>query len=164
MAFAGTDAALALDQIRRHVPMIIAIEREFGASPTGQAFIKHIIGDSNLSSCQIQMVGVRRSERYKLNEPVLLDGTTATLLDISTTGAHVVSPAALKPTQELYVALRMDSTPLPAVAVWVQYELPSEGPQYRAGIQFAPSAAAAVAEYIAKLAANGSHGDNGKSS
>ena len=152
MAFSGADAAVALDQIRKHVPMIIAIEREFGASPTGQALIKNIIADDNLSSCQIQMVGVRRSQRYKVNESVLLDGTTATLLDISTTGAHVISPAALKPTQELTVALRVDSPPLPAVAVWVQYELPREGPQYRAGIQFAPSAAAAVAEYISEMA------------
>ena len=152
MAFSGGDAAVALDQIRQHVPMIIAVEREFGASPAGQALIRQIIADDNLSSCQIQMVGVRRSQRYKVNEPVLLDGTTATLLDISTTGAHVLSPAALKPTQELYVALRVDSTPLPAVAVWVQYELPREGPQYRAGIQFAPSAAAAVAEYISEMA------------
>ena len=152
MAFADTDAAVALDQIRHHVPMIIAFEREFGSSPPGQALIKQIITDDQLSSCQIQMVGVRRSQRYKVNEPVLLDGTTATLLDISMTGAHVVSSAALKPTQELHVALRVDSTPLPAVAVWVQYELPREGPQYRAGIQFAPSAAAAVAAYISEMA------------
>ena len=152
MAFSEADADVALDQIRHHVPMIVAIEREFGASPAGQALVKQIIADDTLSSCQIQMVGVRRSQRYKVNEPVLLDGTTATLLDISTTGAHVLSPSALKPTQELYVALRIDSTPLPAVAIWVQYELPREGPQYRAGIQFAPSAAAAVAEYISQKA------------
>ena len=132
MAFPDTDADIALDQIRHHVPMIIAVEREFGASPAGQALIKQIIADDNLSSCQIQMVGLRRSQRYKVNEPVLLDGTTATLLDISTTGAHVVSPAALKPTQELYLALRVDATPLLAIAVWVQYELPQGGPQYRA--------------------------------
>lgn len=152
MAFPDTDAAVALDRIRQHMPMIVAVEREFGVSPAGQALIAQVLADETLSSCQIQMVGVRRSQRFKVNQPVLLDGTTATLLDISMTGAHVVSPAALKPTQELYVALRVDSTPLPAVAVWVQYELPREGPQYRAGIQFAPSAAAAVAEYISQMA------------
>jgi hypothetical protein len=38
------------------------------------------------------------------------------------------------------------------MAVWVQYELPKEGPRYRAGIQFADSAAAAVAEYISEVA------------
>jgi hypothetical protein len=152
VAFLDTDADIALDRIREDPPAIIAVEREFAASPAGQALLKQILADSNLATCQIQNVGVRRSLRYRVNERVLLDGATATLVDISTTGAHIVSPAALKPTQELYVALRLDSTPLLAVAVWVQYELPREGPQYRAGIQFAASAAAAVAEYIAEMA------------
>ena len=151
MAFSDTDASIALDQIRHHVPMIVAVEREFGGSPAGQALVNEIIADDTLSTCQIQLVGVRRSLRHKVNERVLLDGTTATLLDISRTGAHVVSASALKPTQELYLALRNDSQPLLAVAVWVQYELPSEGPQYRAGIQFAPSAAAAVAKYLSEM-------------
>jgi hypothetical protein len=150
MAFSEADADIALEQIRRHVPMIIAVEREFGASPAGQAFFKQLHADPNLATCQIQMVGVRRSQRYRVNKGVLLDGTAATLLDISTTGAHLISSVVLKPGQEVYVTLRSDNPPVLAVAVWVQYELPREGPQYRAGIQFAPSAAAAVAEYISQ--------------
>ena len=151
MVFSDADADVALDQIRHHLPMIIAVEREFGASPAGQKLVTQIRAEDALATCQVQMVGLRRSLRYKVNERVQLDGATATLLDISTTGAHVVSPSALKPTQKLRLALRLDSQPLVAVTVWVQYELPREGPQYRAGILFAPSATAAVAEFISEM-------------
>jgi hypothetical protein len=151
LAFPDRDADIALERIREDPPAIIALEREFAASPPGQAFLKQITREDTVAKCQIQMVGVRRSQRYRVNERVLLDGETATLLDISPTGAHVVSTLTLKPTQELYLTLRLDTPPLLAVAVWVQYELPAEGPQYRAGIQFAPSAAAQVAEYIADM-------------
>jgi hypothetical protein len=152
LAIPDTEAGRALEYIREHVPVIIAIERGFAAGPVGQALLKQIQADAGLTSCQIQMVGVRRSQRYKVNVPVRLGGANARLLDISATGAHVVSTSMLKPAQELQLTLRPDGDPLQAVAVWVQYELPKEGPQYRAGIQFHPSAVLAAAEYIAEIA------------
>jgi hypothetical protein len=146
-----TDVAFALARIREAVPAIIAVERDFADTPDGQSLLGAIRGDSNLSTCQVQTVGVRRSHRYRVDELVTLDGTRARLLDISATGAHVLCASALQPTQELQVVLRMDGDVLPAVTVWVQFELPREGPQYRAGIQFASSAAGAVAEYISQM-------------
>jgi hypothetical protein len=151
LVFSDAEAELALEAVRDYVPAIIAVEREFAASPIGQVFLQTVRADEALAGCQIQTVGVRRSQRYRVKERVLLDGTSAMLLDISTTGAHVIGPAVLKPSQQLNLALRAGSVPLPAVAVWVQYELPKEGPRYRAGIQFADSAATAVAEYISEM-------------
>ena len=151
LVFSHTEADVALQRIREVVPLIVAVEREFAESPAGQALLSSIRADPNLSTCQIQIIGLRRSPRYRVDDRVLLDGTSAQLLDISAEGAHVLSGAVLSPAQEVRVVLRVNSSPLPAVAVWVQFELPREGPQYRARIQFAPSAAAAVAEYISEM-------------
>jgi hypothetical protein len=152
VSFTDAEADLALEEIRRSIPAIIALERSFASSPAGRNLLRAIRQNDALATCQIQTVGVRRSHRYRVNERVLLDGESATLLDISVTGAHVVCPAALKPTQQVNLALRLDSPPLAAETVWVQYELPKEGPRYRAGIRFADSAAASVAEYISEMA------------
>ena len=151
LVFSHTEADVALQRIRESIPLIVAVDCDFAESPAGQALLSAIRADPTLSTCQIQIVGVRQSPRYRVDDRVLLDGTTVQLLDISAGGAHVLSGAVLKPTQEVQVVLPVKSAPLPAVAVWVQFELPREGPQYRAGIQFAPSAAAVVAEYISKV-------------
>ena len=151
IVFPHTDVDFALARIREAVPAIVAVERDFAESSSGRALLSAIRADPNLSTCQVQTVGVRRSHRYRVDEPVTVDGTSARLRDISATGAHILSASVLRPTQELQVVLRVDASPLPAVAVWVQFELPSDGPQYRAGIQFAPSAAAAVSEYISQM-------------
>jgi hypothetical protein len=97
------------------------------------------------------MVAVRQSQRHRLVEPVFIDGSAGTLLDISTTGAHVLGTSPIQPAQRVYLAMKPGAPPLTAFAVWVQYELPKEGPQYRAGVEFTASAAAAVADYVAEL-------------
>jgi hypothetical protein len=152
-AFADTDAALAMDAIRAQRPPIIAIERNFAATAAGQGFIKRIKTDSALQRCEIEMVGIRRAARLKLSPTVDIhvDGESATLLDVSVTGAHIVSPWALRPKQRVRVALRAGAPPVTGIVVWAHFELPGEGPRYRAGIEFVASAADSVREFIATL-------------
>jgi hypothetical protein len=151
LAFTDSDARLALERMREHVPAIVAVERLFAESDAGLALLRELRSDERLAGCQIQTVGVRRSHRYRTNEPVLLDGTPATLLDISSTGAHVLCESPLKAAQPVQIALRATALPVNATAVWVQYELPKEGPRYRAGIRFAEPAAGQVGDFISAM-------------
>ena len=64
--------------------------------------------------------------------------------------AHIISLAPVKPRQRLRISLKDGDRPLTGVAVWVHFELPEEGPRYRAGIEFGPSASSAVADYISE--------------
>ena len=147
-AFADTDAALALEQIRRELPTVIAVERRFAATLPGQGFLSQIRSDESLAGCQVQTVGVRQALRHRVNEQVFIDGMPAKLLDISVTGARVVSNSPMQPVQRLHLSMEPGGAPLTAFTVWVQYELPKEGPRYRAGVEFAASAAPAVIDYV----------------
>jgi hypothetical protein len=152
-AFADTDTSLALEAIREQIPPVIAIERNFAATASGQAFIKRVKADPALQRCEIETVGIRRASRHTLSPAVdiSVDGESATLLDVSVTGAHIVSPWSLKPKQRIRIALRAGAPPLTGIVVWAHFELPNEGPRYRAGIEFVASAADSVREFIATL-------------
>jgi PilZ domain len=85
--------------------------------------------------------GTRRAPRVRIAEGigVTVDGSAATLVDLSTVGAQVVSPTVLKPNQRVRVglsdtkgAIRCNS----AVA-WASFEMPKGLPtRYRAGVEF----------------------------
>jgi len=69
-------------------------------------------------------------------ERVMIDGDTATLLDLSTTGARVRSAGPLRPNQHVRVVLKArGSLKIPGVVVWSTLE---SGPplHYHAGIAF----------------------------
>lgn len=70
---------------------------------------------------------------------VLLDGSPATLVDVSVTGAQVVSSTVLKPNQRVRVVLPDERHPIRCAAnvAWATLELLHTGPQYRAGLSFA---------------------------
>lgn len=152
-AFADTDANMALEVIREQLPPVIAVERNFAATASGQGFLKRIKADPGLQRCEIEMVGIRRAARLNLSPAVEIhvDGESARLLDVSVTGAHILSPLSLKPKQRVRIALRAGAPPLIGIVVWAHFELPNDGPRYRAGIEFVPSANDLVAEFIATL-------------
>jgi hypothetical protein len=92
--------------------------------------------------------GTRRAKRYRISPPldVMVDGNTATLVDLSKIGAQVVSTAALKPNQRVRLGLTDDRATVRVngrVAL-ASFEIPPKlGPRYRAGIEFvAPDQAA----------------------
>jgi hypothetical protein len=99
--------------------------------------------------------GTRRAPRYKVTEPVevLVDGNTATLVDVSTVGAQVVTPAVLKPNQRIRMSLPEDNGAIrfKASVAWAKFEIPPKsGPRYRAGVEFLDADAAAVDAYCAR--------------
>ena len=104
---------------------------------------------------QLDFNGTRRAQRYKVAAPVdvLVDGNAATLVDVSTVGAQVVTPVVLKPNQRIRVALPEDggSIRFNAAVAWAKFEIPpNSGPRYRAGIEFLDANASAVDAYCAR--------------
>jgi len=99
--------------------------------------------------------GTRRAPRFKVAGAVdvLVDGNTATLVDVSTVGAQVLTPTVLKPNQRIRMALPEDNGAIRfnAAVAWAKFEIPPQsGPRYRAGIEFIDANADALDAYCTK--------------
>ena len=99
--------------------------------------------------------GTRRAPRFKIagSVDVLVDGNSATLVDVSTVGAQVLTPTVLKPNQRIRMALPEDNGAIRfnAAVAWAKFEIPPQsGPRYRAGLEFIDANANALDAYCAK--------------
>lgn len=99
--------------------------------------------------------GTRRAPRFKIAEAVgvMVDGNAATLVDLSTVGAQVVSRATLKPNQRVRVSLADDRGALRfnAAVAWARFEIPPQsGPRYRAGIDFVDADPAGIDAFCSR--------------
>ncbi len=87
-------------------------------------------------------LGTRQARRFRMDAglEVRFGETSATLVDLSQTGAHVVGPIALRPRQRVLFSL-VDSEQdlkITGSVAWVFFE-PTQGngpPHYRAGLKF----------------------------
>jgi hypothetical protein len=81
---------------------------------------------------------------------VVIDGKSALLIDLSTVGAQVVSPASLKPNQAIAMALPDTSgtVQFDAKVAWTSFVESPEGARYRAGIDFINADAVAVDAFL----------------
>jgi len=99
--------------------------------------------------------GTRRAERYVIsgNVDVLVDGSPAALVNISVVGAQVISPSSLRPNQRVRVSLVDEARPIRfnGVVAWASFEMPKEGPRYRAGINFYDAAPEMVTRFIESI-------------
>ena len=99
--------------------------------------------------------GTRRAPRYRISGQVeiLVDGNIATLVDLSTIGAQVVSPTILKPNQRVRMALtdELGNVRFNAAVAWASFEIPpNSGPRYRAGLAFVDADAPSVDAFCAR--------------
>jgi hypothetical protein len=99
--------------------------------------------------------GTRRAPRFKVagEVEIVVDGNTATLVDLSTVGAQVLTTSILKPNQRIRMALPEESGAIRfnAAVAWAKFEIPSQsGPRYRAGIEFLDANPTAVDAYCAR--------------
>ena len=104
--------------------------------------------------------GTRRTPRFRMADAVgvLVDGRTASLIDMSKLGAQLVSATVLKPNQRVRTLLSDErgTLRLSAVVAWALFEIsPSRGPQYRAGIEFIDADRAALDAYCARQLCRG---------
>lgn len=146
------DPALAACEIR-----ILAAESGAtpGTSPAG--------GTSEASApaappaAALDRSGTRRAERHVVsrNVEVLIDGNPATLVNISIVGAQVVSMSSLRPNQRVRMSLVDATRPMRfnGVIAWANFEMPKEGPRYRAGVNFYDASPDMVARFIESITA-----------
>lgn len=96
--------------------------------------------------------GTRRAPRFKIAEgvEVTIDGNPASLIDLSTVGAQVVSPTILRPNQRIRIALPDTGRPIriTAAVAWASFEIPKGMTRYRAGIEFFDADPAALTRFI----------------
>jgi hypothetical protein len=96
--------------------------------------------------------GTRRAPRFGVANgvEVLIDGNPASLVTVSAVGAEVVSASILKPNQRVRIWLHDPARPIrfSGAVVWAQFEIPKEGPRYRAGIEFHDADPEAVSRFI----------------
>jgi CHASE2 domain-containing sensor protein len=99
--------------------------------------------------------GTRRAQRYVIsgNVDVLVDGSPAALVNISVVGAQVISPSSLRPNQRVRMSLVDEARPIRfnGVVAWASFEMPKEGPRYRAGINFYDAAPEMVTRFIESI-------------
>jgi len=96
--------------------------------------------------------GTRRAPRYRIaaKVDVQVDGNAATLVDLSTVGAQVVSAGALKPNQRVRMAMvdEAGNIRFNAAVAWAKFEIPpGSGPRYRAGLDFVDADRQAVSAF-----------------
>ena len=105
-----------------------------------------------LPAVQLDRTGTRRAERVAISKSVavLIDGNPATLVNISIVGAQVLSPSLLRPNQRVRMSLVDEARPIRfnGVVAWAAFEMPKEGPRYRAGVNFYDAAPDMVARFI----------------
>ena len=200
LAFSDADALRALEVITKRRPHVVAIERQFAATPRGAALINRIKADPSLVQSEIRVVshdreytrvsprkpteatpaqsraamataapaavprpvpspldegGTRRAPRFKMAAKldVVVDGNSATIIDLSTVGAQVVSGNALKPNQRVRVTLsdEVGTVRCNASVAWAKFEIPpGGGPRYRAGLDFVEADPAAVEGFCSR--------------
>jgi hypothetical protein len=103
----------------------------------------------------IEFRGTRRAPRYRIAGTLdaLVEGTQASLVDLSVIGAQVVSQVVLKPNQRVRMALQdhAGAVRFNAAVAWASFEIPPNGgPRYRAGLEFIDADAAAIDAYCSR--------------
>ena len=132
------DPALAACEVRviAHDSELVAAKRAAAAAGGGTA----VAVDEPKPAPALDMKGTRRAPRFRIKDGVeaSVDGTTATLVDLSLVGAQVVSPTVLKPNQRIRVTLGdAKGVQCKASIAWASFEMPKGlPPRYRAGVDF----------------------------
>jgi hypothetical protein len=180
LQFSDADALQALETITRRRPKVVTLERLFAMTPRGAALINRIKADPKLDESEIRVLahdsdysrvvprpskvaapppldqrGTRRAPRFKMKDTAVavVDGARAPIVDLSTIGAQVVSPAKLSPNQKVSVVLDDGggAVSFGASVAWTSFEIqPNSGPRYRAGLEFVDADAAQVEAYCTR--------------
>jgi hypothetical protein len=104
------------------------------------------------AAAPVDQRGTRRAPRFRIVDgvEVQIDGNSASLVDLSLVGAHVVSATILKPNQRVRFTLADPARPMrfSAAVAWAFFEIPKGTARYRAGIEFFDADPAAVTRFI----------------
>jgi hypothetical protein len=154
--FAATPRGAALINRIKADPTLIKSEiRVVGPKPTDVRIVS--AGESSVAVAEpaaaapgpLDQRGTRRAPRFKIAGlvEIVADGNVATVVDLSTIGAQIVSAIILKPNQKVRMILTDDKATIRfgAIVAWASFEIPpKDGPRYRAGIEFVDADAEAL--------------------
>lgn len=181
LMFADSEPLRALEAITGRQPSVVALERLFAASPRGTALMNRIKSDPALSDAEVIILshdnhvsrtvhhwegfaakpvamqrGSRRAPRVKVRPgvEVMVDGNTATLVDLSRVGAQLLSPLALLPNTRVRMTLadEDDIIRVTGVVAWSRFEIPDRvgEPRYRVGIEFSEADTREIDRFCAR--------------
>ena len=147
------DPALASCEIR-----IVAHDSAYSrvsprrAGEAAPAVAPAAVAEPPRSAAALDQRGTRRAPRFRVtdNVEVVIDGNPATLVDVSLVGAQVVSVSTLRPNQRIRMSLPDPGRPIRfnAGVAWAAFEMPKDGPRYRAGIEFYDAEPEGVGRFI----------------
>jgi len=95
--------------------------------------------------------GTRRAPRYEMTDglEVLVDGSPATLLDLSIEGAQMISLTTLRPNQRVRLTLPgLAPLRISGEIAWAIFEMSQGVPRYRVGMAFAAPDTNGVQRFI----------------
>jgi hypothetical protein len=157
--FSGTSRGIAFVNRIKDDPTLVScdvrvIERE-GTERLSLAYTT-TVGPAALDvRALLDDTGTRRAPRIDIRDGVELtaDGSPATLVNLSMTGAQIVSKAVLKPNQRVRLVFgdRLTAIRCNGSIAWAAFEMPpGSSPQYRAGVNFIVADAEALATFAEK--------------
>ncbi len=162
--FAGTSRGQAFVHRLRHDPDLPPVEiRMLPAEHAATLASTHsplLNSPASVVALAQPIVGpVRRAVRVPMpaGVQVQVDGRPASLVDLSTMGAQIVSAKTLKPNQKVRVQITDDSGVFRATAgvAWASFELPKgQTPRYRAGMQFNDADPETLQAFYSRLASS----------
>lgn len=183
--FTDAEAAEALAHIIRSKPRIVALDHEFSASTGGTALINRIKDDPSLLACELRVIQhdeprvaarastnledlpkppldrvcIRQERRLKMRAgvEVLVDGNSATIVDLCSAGAQVLCGKTLKPNQRVRLVFSDERGIVRSqgLIVWASFEMPAGEPtRYRAGISLTTADPGALGAFAERHRAN----------
>jgi hypothetical protein len=116
--------------------------------------VSSVGGDAPIEQVPVEPLdqrGTRWAPRFRVAEgiEVQIDGNAATLIDISTSGAQIISTTILRPKQRVRMTLPDLEEPIRfrARVMWASLEMVKGGSLYRAGMSFIDADAEAVGRF-----------------
>jgi len=165
LIFSEADFFAALEVILTDAPQVIALDAQFAATARGAALVARIRTDPRFSASEVRTLrtaqdpdagpdttldiavptelpfGTRRAVRYEIAHIVetRVNGTLGQLINLSATGAQVILPIRLRPTETVRLLLTDHATELrlTGVVAWAAFEIDVKdaGPRYRVGVE-----------------------------
>jgi hypothetical protein len=179
LRFSNGNLPSAFESIRGNQPGAVVLDAGFAQTPEGRAFV-HRVEQLSIPDSEIRVVefangvwtatplgakpaapipvphgglNTRRAPRFLALDPrqAVVEGATASLVDLSVLGAQVVSKPLLRPNQKIKVALpdSGETLALGAHVAWSLFEKPKQEiePYYRAGMEFDDATTKALEDY-----------------
>lgn len=140
VAYAEDTEETSSQNVGRKIAEMLIKHAALRLTTKGKASPQATTGEVNLEP--VEYSPARQARRLRMQEglEVTLDGSASSLVDISSIGAQVLSPLALRPNRVVKMTLRGGESALASKVrvMWARFEQPqgTAAAQYRVGVKF----------------------------